>query len=82
MKNHTQGKKAISPDLIDWVSLPYILRGNGKRGTEMPVGNNCMSKRLQLTRFCDISFHREATPALSPSSSSDTLSRTSAEVFK
>ena len=64
MKNHTQGKKAISPDLIDWVSLPYILRGNGKRGTEMPVGNNCLRKRLQLTRFCDISFHQEATPAL------------------
>ena len=64
MKNHTQGKKAISPDLIDWVSLPYILRGNRKRGTELPAGNNCLSKRLQLTRFCDISFHQEATPAL------------------
>ena len=46
MKNHTQGKKAISPDLIDWVSLPYILRGDRKRGTEMPGGINCLNKRL------------------------------------
>ena len=46
MKNYTQGKKAISPDLVGWVSLPYILRGDRKRGTEMPGGINCLNKRL------------------------------------
>ena len=45
MKNYTQGKKAISPDLACWVSLTCFLRGDRDRGTEMLGGINCLNKR-------------------------------------
>ena len=45
MKIYAQVKKAISPDLACWFSLPCILRGDRDRGTEMLGGINCLNKR-------------------------------------